>query len=60
MVEALGKPGLMESGYELRLPVESLECGTPAAGVQVVGSLNGKSSVLPYGEGIKEALTDAC
>jgi hypothetical protein len=60
VVEALGKPGVLESGFELRLPVESLDCGTPAAGVKVIGSLNGKASVLPYGEGIKEALTEAC
>jgi hypothetical protein len=60
VADALGKTGLLESGFELRLPVESLECGTSAAGVKVVGSLNGKASMLPYGEGIKEALTEAC
>jgi hypothetical protein len=60
VVEALGEPGVMESGFELRLPLGSLDCGAPAAGVQVIGSLDGKSSVLAYGEGIKQTVTDAC
>lgn len=60
VVEALGEPGLLESGFELRLPVESLDCGAPAAGVTVTGSLNGKSSALSFAEGIKEAIAAAC
>ncbi|MBA3866894.1 MAG: hypothetical protein H0X42_11220 [Solirubrobacterales bacterium] len=60
VVEALGKPGLKESGFELDLPIESLECGTPAAGIKVVGTLAGKSSVIPFGEGINKAVTGAC
>lgn len=60
VVEALGEPGLLESGFELRLPVDSLECGAPAAGITVTGSLGGKSSVLSFAEGIKEAIAAAC
>jgi hypothetical protein len=60
VVEALGEPGLAESGFELRLPLDSVECGAPAAGVKVVASLDGKSSVLLYGEGIKDAVAEAC
>lgn len=60
VVEALGEPGLSESGFELRLPLDSLDCGAPAAGVRVIGSLDGRSSLVPYGEGIKEAVTDVC
>jgi hypothetical protein len=60
VVKALGKPGLLESGFELRLPLDSLKCGSPAAGVKVVGSLGGKSSTLSFAEGIKEAITKAC
>jgi hypothetical protein len=60
VVEALGKPGLEESGFELRLPSDSLDCGAPAAGIQVIGSLKKKSSILSFGEGVKEAVSDAC
>ena len=60
VVEALGKPGLKDSGFELRLPLESLECGAPAAGIEVVATLDGKSGALNFGEGIKEAVSDAC
>lgn len=60
VVEALGKPGLKRSGFELDLPIESIECGAPAAGVEVIGALRGKSSVLLYGEGIKKSITEAC
>lgn len=60
VVEALGKPGLEDSGFELRLPLDSLDCGAPAVGVEVVATLNGKSGVLNFGEGVKEAVSDAC
>jgi hypothetical protein len=60
VVEALGKPGLSESGFELRLPLDSVECGSPAAGVTVVASLGGKSGTLSFSEGIKEAIAEAC
>lgn len=60
VVKALGKPGLAESGFELRLPIHSLECGSPAAGVKVIGSLGGKSSALSFAEGIKEEIAKAC
>jgi hypothetical protein len=60
VVEALGEPGLVESGFELRLPLDSLECGASAAGVEVTGTLGGKSSVLSFAEGIKEAIAAAC
>jgi hypothetical protein len=60
VVEALGKPGVKDSGFELRLPLESLECGAPAAGIEVVATLKGKSGALNDGEGIKEAISDAC
>jgi hypothetical protein len=60
VVDALGEPGLLESGFELRLPLDSVECGTPAAGFTVSGSLDGKSSELSFAEGIKEAIAAAC
>jgi hypothetical protein len=60
VVEALGKPGLEDSGFELQLPLAELDCGAPAAGVEVVAELNGKSGPLEYGEGVKKAVSDAC
>jgi hypothetical protein len=60
VVEALHKPGLQESGFELRLPIGSLACGKPAAGIKVLAFSGGKSGVLLFGEGIKAALTEAC
>ncbi len=60
VVEALGEPGLGNSGFELRVPLAAVECGTPAAGIEVIGSLNGESSLINYGEGIEETVTDAC
>ena len=60
VVEALGKSGLKDSGFELQLPLESLQCGKPAAGIEVVGSLDGKSSVLSFGEGIEKEITESC
>lgn len=60
VVEALGKAGLKESGFELRLPLESLECDSPAAGIEVTGSLDGESGALNLGEGIEKAITESC
>lgn len=60
VVAALGKPGLLESGFELRLPTGSLDCGAPAAGVKVLGYLGSKSGTLQFAEGIKEAIAEAC
>ena len=60
VVEALGKPGLLESGFELKLPLSALECDAPAAGIEVVGSLGGKQSVLLFGEGIKGRIEAEC
>jgi hypothetical protein len=60
VVEALGQPGLKRSGFELDLPIQSIECGAPAAGVKVIAALSGKSSVLLYGEGIETSITGAC
>ena len=60
VVEALNKPGVKDSGFELRLPLDSLDCGAPAAGVEVVATLDGKSGILNFGEGVKEAISDAC
>jgi hypothetical protein len=60
VVEALGKPGLKDSGFELRLPLGSLDCGAPAAGIEIIATLEGKSGVLNFGEGVKEAISDAC
>jgi hypothetical protein len=60
VVEALGKPGLKDSGFELRLPLDSLDCGAPAAGIEIVATLEGKSGVLNFGEGVKEEVSDAC
>jgi hypothetical protein len=60
VVAALGKPGLLESGFELRLPLDSLDCSAPAAGIKVIGYLGGKSGTLQFAEGIKEAITEAC
>jgi hypothetical protein len=60
VVDALGESGLLESGFELRLPLDSLDCGAAAAGVKVTGSLDGKSSELSFAEGIKETIAEAC
>lgn len=60
VVEALGEPGVKDSGFELPLPLESLECEAPAAGIEVKAELNGKAGVLEFGEGVKEAITEAC
>lgn len=60
VVEALGEPGLADSGFELRLPVESLECDSPGAGIKVTGSLEGESSALLFGEGIKGRISSEC
>jgi hypothetical protein len=60
VVEALGEPGLENSGFELQLPIGSLECGAPYAGIEVTATLNGESGALLFGEGIKEAIADAC
>lgn len=60
VVEALGKPGLLESGFELTVPRSVLECGAPAAGIEVIGSLGKKESVLLFGEGIKGRIEAEC
>jgi hypothetical protein len=60
VVEALGKPGLENSGFELQLPIGSLECAAPYAGIEVTATLNGQSGALLFGEGIKQAIADAC
>lgn len=60
VVEALGKPGLKDSGFELSLPMADLECGAPAAGIKVIGELEGRSGPLEFGEGIKAKLGETC
>ncbi len=60
VVEALGKPGLETSGFELRLPLDALDCEAPAAGIEVVAEMNGKTGTLEYGEGVKKAVSEAC
>ncbi len=60
VVEVLGKPGLEESGFELRLPLGALECGAPAAGIEVVASLDGREGPLLFGEGIKGRIAAEC
>ena len=60
VVEALGKPGLKESGFELQVPLSALECGATAAGLEVSASLNGKSGPIGFGEGIEEELVETC
>lgn len=60
VVEALGKPGLKDSGFELHLPIEKLECGSKAAGIEVTAEYNGKSGPIEFGEGIEPKLTEAC
>lgn len=60
VVEALNKPGVKDSGFELKLPLDSLDCGAPAAGVEVVATLDGKSGLLNFGEGVRGAIVDAC
>ena len=60
VVEALNKPGLENSGFELRLPLKSLECSAPDAGIEMTASLGGRSGDLLFGEGIKEAIANAC
>lgn len=60
VVEALNKPGLENSGFELRLPLKSLECSTPYAGIEMTASIAGRSGDLLFGEGIKEAIANAC
>lgn len=60
VVEALGKPGLKDSGFELHLPIEELECGSKAAGIEVTAVYNGKSGPIEFGEGVEPKLTEAC
>ncbi len=60
VVEVLGKPGLEESGFELRLPRSALECSEPAAGIEVFASLHGKEGALLFGEGIKGRIAAEC
>lgn len=60
VVEALGKPGLKESGFELQVPLAALECNAAAAGLEVVASLNGKSGPLGFGEGVEEEVVESC
>lgn len=60
VVEALNKPGVEDSGFELKLPLASLDCGAPAAGVEVIATLDGKSGVLNFGEGVRGAIVDVC
>jgi len=60
VVEALGKPGLKKSGFELHLPIEALDCGAPAAGIKVVGQLGSESGPIQWGEGIKSKLSEVC
>jgi hypothetical protein len=60
VVEVLGKPGLEESGFELRLPLSALECGAPAAGIEVFASLDGKEGAILFGEGIKGRIAAEC
>jgi hypothetical protein len=60
VVEAIGQPGVEKSGFELQVPSGDLECGSPAAGVKVKAESAGKSGTLPYGEGMKEAVEEAC
>jgi hypothetical protein len=60
VVEALGKPGLKDSGFELHLPSEALDCGAPASGIKVAAEFEGRSGPIEFGEGIKPKLSEAC
>lgn len=60
VVEALGKPGLLNSGFELILPMSVLECGSPALGIKVKAEIGGKSGPILFGEGVKASLTEVC
>ncbi len=60
VVEALGKPGLKDSGFELHLPTKALDCGSPAAGIKVIGELGERSGPIEFGEGMKKKLGEAC
>ncbi len=55
-----GKPGIKQSGFELRIPTAKLECSKPAAGLKVYGVLNGNGSVLELVENTKSELEEAC
>lgn len=60
VVEALGKPGLKDSGFELHLPTEALECGAKASGIKVTAEYKGQTGSLEFGEGIEPKLDEAC
>jgi hypothetical protein len=55
-----GKPALKHSGFLLQVPVSSLECSSPAAGVHVFGVIGTSGSALKMVEGSAAGLTAAC
>jgi hypothetical protein len=55
-----GKPGLKQSGFELRIPTSKLDCSKPAGGLKVYGVLNGNGSVLEMVENTKPEIESAC
>jgi hypothetical protein len=54
------KPGLKQSGFELRVPISALKCSAPAGDLKVFGILDGSGSELPLVEGTKGELSEAC
>jgi hypothetical protein len=55
-----GKPGIKQSGFELRIPTAKLDCSKPAAGLKVYGVLNGNGSSLEMVEDTKPEIEKAC
>jgi hypothetical protein len=55
-----GKPGIKQSGFELRIPTSKLDCSKPAGGLKVYGVLNGNGSVLEMVENTKPEIESAC
>jgi hypothetical protein len=55
-----GKPGIKQSGFELRIPTSKLDCSKPAGGLKVYGVLNGNGSALELVENTKPELEAAC
>jgi hypothetical protein len=55
-----GKAGLKHSGFELRVPLASLKCSQPAAGLKVFAGLGSSGSPLALVEGTKPKLESSC
>ena len=60
VVAAYHKPALKLSGFELQVPISSLNCSAASGGLTVFGSLNGVGSPLPLVEDTEHNLSKAC